>query len=47
MNLAHGATILHGDDIATFAVACVVALAVVAGVWLSSRRKRRASEVDR
>lgn len=48
MNLAHGATILHGDDVVVFAIACAVALVTLAGVWLSSRRtKRRTETIDR
>ena len=43
MNLAHGATILHGDDILTFAIACAVALVAIGGMWLSSRRSKRRS----
>lgn len=43
MNLAHGATILHGDDIVTFAIACAVALVTIGGVWLASRRSKRRS----
>jgi hypothetical protein len=43
LNLAHGATILHGDDVVTFAIACAVALVTLAGVWFSSRRKKRRS----
>ena len=49
LNLAHGATILHGDDVVTFAIACAAALLTIGAVWFSSRRsKRRAHEsVDR
>lgn len=44
MHLAHGATILHGDDVVTFAIACAVALVTLGGIWLSSRRKGRRPE---
>lgn len=44
MNLAHGATILHGDDIATFAIGCGVALLVLATLWFTGRRRDRKSE---
>jgi uncharacterized membrane protein len=43
LNLAHGATVLHGDDVVTFAIACAVALLVLGGVWFSARRTKRRS----
>lgn len=44
MNLAHGATILHGDDIVTFAIGCGVAALVFATLWLTARRRNRKYE---
>ncbi len=44
MNLAHGATILHGDDIVTFAIACGVAALVLATLWFTARRRNRKYE---
>lgn len=44
MNLAHGATILHGDDIVIFGAACGIALLVLASLWLSTRRRTRKQE---
>ena len=41
MNLAHGATVLHGDDLVTFAVACAVALVTLGGIWFSTRRSKK------
>jgi hypothetical protein len=43
LDLAHGVTVLHGDDVVTFAVACAVALATLGGIWFSTRRKKRRS----
>jgi hypothetical protein len=44
VNLAHGATILHGDDIVTFAIGCGIAILVVATLWFTGRRRNRARE---
>ncbi|HEX2057214.1 MAG TPA: LPXTG cell wall anchor domain-containing protein [Actinomycetota bacterium] len=44
MNLAHGATILHGDDIVTFAIASGIAILVLAGLWFTARRRSRKYE---
>ena len=41
MNLAHGATILHGGDAVTFVVACAIALLTLGGVWFSARRGKK------
>ncbi|MDQ4126035.1 MAG: hypothetical protein M3134_10630 [Actinomycetota bacterium] len=44
MNLAHGATILHGDDIVTFAVGCGIALLVLGSLRFAARRRNRRYE---
>lgn len=41
MNAAHGVTILHGDAVAVFAIACAVAAVVLGGLWFAIRRRRR------
>lgn len=45
MNLAHGVTVLHGDDVVTFVMGVAVAALVLGGLWLMNRRRdRRSSE---
>jgi hypothetical protein len=44
VNLAHGTTILHGDDIVTFAIGCGVAALVLATLWFTARRRNRKYE---
>lgn len=44
MNLAHGTTILHGNDIVTFAIGCAVAALVLATLWFTARRRNRKLE---
>ncbi|MDQ3953802.1 MAG: hypothetical protein M3279_12705 [Actinomycetota bacterium] len=41
MNLAHGATILHGDAVVTFAIGCGVAVLALTGLWFAARRRSR------
>lgn len=44
MNLAHGATVLHGEDIVIFAIGCAIALLVLASLWFTARRRGRRYE---
>ncbi|HYP24023.1 MAG TPA: hypothetical protein VEV43_10645 [Actinomycetota bacterium] len=41
MDLAHGATILHGDDVVVFAITCAIAALVLGGMWFAGRRRSR------